>query len=349
MSHIESPESTARESGMKQTEEPALQKAEQEPIYLQQLFARFRAKRRFLAVFTTACCFIVLVLVLLVERRYTVEATLFPVDPNVDTAGGISAQFAAAFLPGSRGYQDFYPQIAVSRTVLDDVVAEPFPCSKCDSAEVGALRFFDLDDLPPGEAAQKLYDHLVKKVVRARVDLMTGALKIRVDTRDPLVAATIANRVAENLDKYVRRLRTETTRQQRESLELRLSQVASALQEAEVELAIFLKRNRRIEDSPELLIKSAQLKRQVAMHEAVYLELKRAEEMNRVEEMRDTPRVHLLDRAVPPLKPSYPARTLMMVLTFFASLGLGLLIVLLEPTLRTAWSGNPAASRERLA
>ena len=71
-------------------------------------------------------------------------------------------------------------------------------------------------------------------------------------------------------------------------------------------MKIFKERNRGYEDSPELFMMFSQLYREVEAKKEVYLTLQQQLELARIEEVKQSPILHILDYAVPPSRKSSP-------------------------------------------
>ena len=82
----------------------------------------------------------------------------------------------------------------------------------------------------------------------------------------------------------------------------------------------FKERNRGYEDSPELFMIYSQFFREVEAKKQVYLTLQQQLELARIEEVKQSPILHILDHAVPPIKKSSPNRGLILVLSFLLGL-----------------------------
>ena len=79
------------------------------------------------------------------------------------------------------------------------------------------------------------------------------------------------------------------------------------LRDAEAGLESFLQRNRRYQDSPQLVVEFGRLQRRVELRQQVANSLSQAFEQSRIEEVRNTPVVTIVER---PEGAAKPARTL---------------------------------------
>ena len=82
----------------------------------------------------------------------------------------------------------------------------------------------------------------------------------------------------------------------------------------------FKERNRGYEDSPELFMLFSQLFREVEVKKEVYLTLQQQLELARIEEVKQSPILHILAHAIPPSRKSSPNRVLFLVLFLFLGL-----------------------------
>ena len=61
----------------------------------------------------------------------------------------------------------------------------------------------------------------------------------------------------------------------------------------------------------------SQLFREVEAKKEVYLTLQQQLELARIEEVKQSPILHILDHAVPPIKKSFPNRLLFLIISAF--------------------------------
>ena len=87
----------------------------------------------------------------------------------------------------------------------------------------------------------------------------------------------------------------------------------------------------------------ARLYRDVRTSEQVFIVLTAQYEQARIDEVRDTPTIDVLDRATPPEKKTRPRRSLMVAAAFLLSLGLGVGYALLQPA-EPAGSAAPTSA-----
>ena len=64
----------------------------------------------------------------------------------------------------------------------------------------------------------------------------------------------------------------------------------------------------------------SQLFREVEVKKEVYLTLQQQLELARIEEVKQSPILHILDHAVPPMKKSYPNRRIFLIISILLGL-----------------------------
>jgi uncharacterized protein involved in exopolysaccharide biosynthesis len=90
---------------------------------------------------------------------------------------------------------------------------------------------------------------------------------------------------------------------ERRFMEGRLDEARAELRTAEDRLQNFLQRNRDFRNSPELTFQQDRLARDVQMRQQVYTSLAQAYEQARIEEVRDTPVITVVEQPDLPIRP----------------------------------------------
>jgi len=152
---------------------------------------------------------------------------------------------------------------------------------------------------------------------------------------EPALAADLANVLSDLLDEYGVRSRMSRAVESSSFIEERLEAARRSLEAAESRLSAFQAGNRHHADSPELSREYRQLKREAEVQSTLWIELSRQLEIARVEEVRSRTSLEILDRARPPIRPSYPNKRLFVVLGAMFGLLVGLLYVAVVTRLGT--------------
>ena len=141
------------------------------------------------------------------------------------------------------------------------------------------------------------------------------------------------------MDDYNSRIRRSQAVAEREFLEARLRDARAELRIAEDSLLAFLRENRRVENSPQLTFERDRLQSRVSLRQQVYETLFQAFEQSRIEEVRDTPVITVVER---PIRPAQADPLHLPVLA-----AVGLLLGAIVASLVTAGLEYAALARER--
>jgi uncharacterized protein involved in exopolysaccharide biosynthesis len=99
---------------------------------------------------------------------------------------------------------------------------------------------------------------------------------------------------------------------------------------AEENLKVFMDRNRRIENSPALQLRQQRLDREVTVMTGVFSTLKQQLETTKIEEVRESDYVVVLDPPEAPLKKTKPNKRLMVILSGVLGIMLGLVLAFIR-------------------
>lgn len=242
--------------------------------------------------------------------RFSATASLLPEgsDDRLSAFGDVAGIAELAGLNiSSPDVVRLYPAVAMSETVLRRVIERSY--SLPGHADRGTLYvYYELTDLLPAEALDGALREL-RQNIGVTFDTKTNIVTLALTAGDPALAADILNGLLEELDGFMREERVTKASGRRTWIETRLAEVEERMKKAEASLQHFRETNRRIADSPSLVMRDRALSREVEMNVALFIELKKQYEIARIEEIRNTPVVSVLDHARPPVKKSGPNRS----------------------------------------
>ena len=141
----------------------------------------------------------------------------------------------------------------------------------------------------------------------------TGLIEILVSLEDPLISADISNFIGEQVQAYIQKENSAHATKEKDFIENRLKIVKGELIILEEELKIFSERNRGYEESPELYMMYSRLFREVEAKKQVAITLQQQLELARIEEVKQSPILHILDQAEVPARKSAPNRLLFLI------------------------------------
>ncbi len=269
--------------------------------------------------FFTAC--LTLGLNLLLPVYYKSTATLLPETEK----GKLSAleqfadvaQLAGVKMPGSE-VSRLYPIIVSSETILRSVIERKYRTEQFPDS-VNLIAYFELNEDTP---AEDMYEALkeMEQLMSTAFESKTGLVEISVEMREPQLAADVLNAIVGELDGFMRLKKVTSASEQRKWVEVRLGQVREELREAEEKLKFFREKNRRVIDSPELLLDQERLLRNVQVKSAIFIELTKQSELAKIEEVKNITVVNVLDPGRPSVKKERPRRVINTVAVFIVSL-----------------------------
>jgi uncharacterized protein involved in exopolysaccharide biosynthesis len=298
---------------------PAAQKPPTSPMLtLQEVFSILWPKRRVVLLVAAIVGLLTLVLNFFVlPLTYLSTATILPdIDKNKVAAMGQLQNLAslAGLVGGTSDVSRLYPMIAVSEAVLTGVITQRYKTmSTRDSVDL--IQYMHLDEGTP----EKNMDEALKRLRKSMTvtnDSRTNIVTLQVELTEPQLAADVLNAVIAHIDAFMRLKRTTSASEQGRWVDERLHQVERELRVAEEALKNFREKNRRVADSPELLLQQERFVREVTVKSTITIELKKQLELARIEEIRNTPVVNILDSGRAPVRKEHPSRATNTLLAF---------------------------------
>jgi uncharacterized protein involved in exopolysaccharide biosynthesis len=289
----------------------------------------------------------------LLQPYYKATATLLP-ETQKDKLSALGqfadiASLAGVTIPGSE-IARLYPTIITSETILRNVLVKKYkPNALTDS--VNLIQYFEYTDYPYEEGMARSLVKL-RSLLIALHENKTSTVGLSLEMPEPQLAATVLNAIIEELDSFMRNKRATSASEQVKWIDLRLKEVGQELRRAEDRLKDFRERNRRVADSPELLMQQDRLLRDVQVQSTVFVELTKQHELAKLEEIKNITIVNVLDPARVPVKKERPKRLVNTVLAFLGTLlvGAGYFVVrslLHDPMKSLLASINTAATQTR--
>jgi uncharacterized protein involved in exopolysaccharide biosynthesis len=309
-------------------------------ISLSEVVRRLAASRRLVPICAAIGLAVGTGIWLVTPRTYVSSATLLPSSGEgggggmggglLNLAGSLGISVPGAAAPESH----LFPTILKSERVIRNALKTRI--NPADPRE-GTLYDVVVDDgYPETVRLEKAAEDVRHEILRVGVDEETGVVRLVVRMTDPVLANRTAQIFLDELSRYLRHERTAEARENRLFVEGRRSEVAKHLEQAENEFREFREANRKINNSPELLLEEDRLSRGLRVQEEIFLELSRQFEIARIEEQKATPVLEILDPPTIRYAPKNPK------LPIFG--GVGLLIGVFLGSLVAVAFENPRAT-----
>lgn len=265
-------------------------------------------------------------------RRYVATASFMPQRPPApeSSLGQLAAQLGVGVALGRPAETpQFYSDLLRTREIVRDVVLTSYPPAS-GGEPLTLLSVYGVRQRDSTEAVQAAIEQLMEDLT-VRTSRTSGIITLEISQRDPGIALGIARRFLELVNDYNLRRQQSQARAEREFLEHRLATARSELAAAEGALTSFFTRNRSFREAPLLVAEQERLQRRVTLAQEVYTSLAQSYERSRIDEVRNTPVITIIETPEHFLlrKPRYTVlKATLGLLT--ALLGTGALVVMLS-------------------
>jgi uncharacterized protein involved in exopolysaccharide biosynthesis len=244
-------------------------------------------------------------------------------------AAGLAAQFGIAIpTTGQSESKWVYPEIIKSRTLARSMLKRKFDTNKF-GPQKNLLQILTYGNDDPQVGLDTLKIIAIENflgMIDISEDIKTGIITLSISASEPSFAAEVNQALIEELDTHQRKYNKAKTSDTKKFIEERIIDIEKELMATEEDLKVFMDRNRRIENSPALQLEKQRLGREVTVLTGVFTTLKQQLETTKIEEVKESDYVVVLDSPEAPLKRSKPKKTLMVILTGFLGIGLGIII-----------------------
>lgn len=265
---------------------------------------------------------------------------------NLPSAGGLAAlagQLGAGGLTGVRSLQ-FYAELLTSRDILEQVARDSFP----DPETGSRIPLVDILEIPGASNRERMnaaLEYLHERVTTSTND-RTGTISLHVLLPDPELAAAVATRLYELLERFNFETRQSAATQRREFAARELERARRELSDAEADMRQFLERNRGGLDYPRLDFERQRRERRIDVQAETFNRLARELEEAKIEEVRDTPVFTLIEAPQPPVYREFPRRTWMTIVGGVLGGAVAVLWIMGAIAMRSARRLDPAAYDE---
>lgn len=234
-------------------------------------------------------------------RPFVASSRFMPQGGHGGAAAGISglaAQFGVQLGRGGTESPEFYVALVTSRELLLATARTHYrfatePGGR-DTLSGTLVELYGIESDDPDRAVRAAAGVLFENL-RTSVDLHANLVQLEVAAPWPILAEQINRRLLELVNEFNLSTRRSQARAEREFVEARRAEALEELRAAEAELGEFLENNRRYEGSPELRFRADALYRKVGLAQQVYTSLSQQYEQARIEEVRNTPVVTVIE------------------------------------------------------
>lgn len=297
--------------------------ASEQQTSLIRLLALLVRKRRLLIGLPLVAAIAALLVSLVLPERYTVEARFTPEYGRSGASTqllGLASQFGVSLggLGDNAESLDFYAELLESRELLRTAALTTYTFTDDDGRTLSGhlIELFDIEADTEAEAVFIAVNEL-DDLLGVRADPGAGIIIVEVSSPWPALSVALGQRLLELVNEFNLERRQTRASAERAFLESRVKETEHQLRTAEAELQQFLMENRRFQD-PQLAFQQDRLEREVDRRQQMYTGLVQNLEQARLEEVRNTPVITVLDQPRMPAEQTAP--------NFVLNVALGLLI-----------------------
>jgi len=227
-----------------------------------------------------------------------------------------------------------YPEIIKSNFILDRILSNKFKTQKYNEP-VTLFEFWgiELDSTNQHkthklieEAKEDLRENYIKAAIDKKIDLLTIEVSV---PKDPVLAAELANFIAENLNIYNKHFRNYKATDQKQFIESSIKENKDELEKAERELILFNEKNKDI-SSTEKKLQYEKLLTEIEVQRKIYIELRNQLEIVKIEEIKETETIDILENAVIPINKFKPKRILLIISFLLIGIVISIASILIE-------------------
>ena len=313
-------------------------KVEKKEIDLLDFITLFWKERKKIIYITVIFTIIGLIYALLSDPWYKATVKLLPTESGSNRLLNQYSSLAALAginLGGESGDKyALYPEIIKSNFILNRILKNHFK-TRTFQKPVTLFEFWEteIDSSKKNwrhklfeEAKNKLRENCINVTIDKRNNLLTMDV---IMPRDPVLAADLANFIVDQLEIYNKHYRHYKASDQRKFIEQSIKDTKINLEKTENDLKYFLEKNKDIA-SPENRLKYEKLKTELDLYKNVYIELKKQIELAKIQEIRETETLNVLEKAVIPIDKIKPKRLIIVVSMILLGILFSLTYVLLN-------------------
>lgn len=245
------------------------------------------------------------------------------------------ASLAGINMPNETGNNFYlYPDIITSNFILNRVLEHKYN-SSIYKEPTSLYPYLDIEyDTTEVNWKHKLKEK-AKKLIRQEyiktfLNDETDLLHIYVNVpKDPILAAELANYILQLLEVYNNDIRHYKARDQKQFINNSLIETQNNLHVAEDNLKLFLDKNKDI-NAPATKLVYEKYRAELTLQRKIYLELRKQMELAKIQEIKETETLNVLDKAVVPIEKSKPKRTFIVLIFGFIGLVLGISAIFIK-------------------
>tara|TARA_Y100000590_G_C15748301_1_gene1023089 strand:+ start:1673 stop:2659 length:987 start_codon:yes stop_codon:yes gene_type:complete len=276
--------------------------------------------KKFIIVFS-----VVIICSFFIDKRYTSTISVMPnlSDNNISSLGLLAQDFGI----NSSGASNFpIAEIAGSNSILDKIYLSSFDLdnNKGKATLATILRtnkqnifakiiskITNKDSNNPLLIKHNTLNKFTKERLSISYDRKTNITSISITVEDPLAAKQIAETFYNELSFFINKTINDSGKIKKNFIEKKLESTEDELFLYEKKLENFLNENKSLNDSPKLLQEYNRIRRDVTVQETAYLLLKKELESAKIDEIKNSLKLFIIQKPEKSAVKSYPSRIML--------------------------------------
>ncbi|MGQ0639621.1 MAG: Wzz/FepE/Etk N-terminal domain-containing protein [Gemmatimonadaceae bacterium] len=228
-------------------------------------------------------------------RQYTASAKFAPQERSTSESslGTLASQLGVGISRSTTNSPQFYSDLLVSREVLRDVVRAEYTVPGDKPFRGDLVAWFAITGADSADETSRAVTS-VRGLINSLAD-RNGVVSVEFHSGSPALSLQIVNRLLLLVNEFNLSRRQSQARAERAFVEQQVDIARKELKAAEDALVAFFERNRVIQ-SPTAQAISQRLQREVSVRQQLFLSLSQSYESAKIEEVRNTPVVTVLER-----------------------------------------------------
>ena len=324
---------------------------ENDEININAIWEIVKQKKKFSIKFSIFFTMVGLIYSLIATIYFESKISLYPAG-ELSQGGGILGDYqglAKSFGLGALGSAPTYniPDIIKSRRLKKDIAKKSWESLKFPEGS-NLITYWELDkpslfsplsflrkSLPSGGFKATKMDKELQEAILALDELInvkeeiSGLISVKVLMEDPNLASDIANYIAEYVKNFISYEQKREATRNRMFVEKQMRDAKIQTEKSEDSLTEFQKAHPLRLDTPSLEMMRDRLESTIEENRAVYITLRQQFEIAKIDEAKEKLLINILDTAEPAVKKAKPKRTLIVILSFLASVILAVPIAII--------------------
>lgn len=302
-------------------------KTPEEEIDLVKLAVKVWNHRREMLVIIALITLAGIVYAFMAPKLYEANASFYKTEGEKQNMSGLHNLASQFGVGGALGGSELFniDDLVKSRSMALKILNKKWETEKFDQP-VSLIKYWEIQE---DNQLKEQHGGLEKlgNAIQVFTDEETQLTNIRVLMPEPQLAADIANHIVQLVEAWIKEEQQLRSRKKMDFIEMRLDSVKKELLDAEEALKEFKEQNRITSLSPQLQIHQMRLQRQVNIKQEVYIVLQKELEMTKIDLVKETPVINLLDEATPPVLRAKPKRKLIVLLGVLAGLAISVMVI----------------------